>query len=156
MATFPLHKRPTQSYHENPRKFGSGRDAGKRKHAGCDLYAPVGTPIVAMEDGVVVQTYLFYCGTYALEVKHASGFIARYGEIQKCSLKAGDVVKEGQVIATVGKLEGMTISMLHLELFSGVATGPLTVRGVPGGPFSRRSDLIDPTGYLDALTATQS
>ena len=37
--------------------------------------------------------------------------------------------------------------MLHLELYSGKATGALTVRG--NKPYQRLADLIDPTPILD-------
>jgi hypothetical protein len=42
-------------------------------------------------------------------------------------------------------------SMLHFEMFDGTATGPLTVKGA--GSFSRRSDLQDPTEFLDGCVA---
>ena len=56
------------------------------------------------------------------------------------------------MIAYVGTLtfkSGNTISMLHLELYSGQGTGPLTVRD---NVYRRRGDLIDPTAILDAAT----
>jgi murein DD-endopeptidase MepM/ murein hydrolase activator NlpD len=150
MATFPLYSRPAESYHERPRAFGCPRDGGARKHAGCDLYAPAGTPVLAVEDGVVVRgPYLFYDVVYAVEVKHPSG-IVRYGEIAhgSCELKAGDTVSAGQEIARVGKMEHIAQSMLHFELYRGDADGPLTDRRAAG--FERRADLVDPTAFLDA------
>ena len=99
--------------------------------------------------------YLFYAGTYALEVDHGT-FLARYGEIQqKALVKAGDRVEAGQPIAKVGKLVGMKNAMLHLELYDKSASGPLTVknkstkRSAKGVPFMRRGDLIDPTPRLN-------
>jgi murein DD-endopeptidase MepM/ murein hydrolase activator NlpD len=90
-----------------------------------------------------------------LEIDHGT-FVARYGEIQRAALvKQGDSVKAGQPIATVGKLTGMTNSMLHLELYDKSAQGPLTVknnttkRTARGVPFMRRRDLIDPTAKLN-------
>ena len=47
---FPLSFRPAESYHERPRSFGAPRDGGTRSHAGCDLYAPIGTPVRAVAD----------------------------------------------------------------------------------------------------------
>ncbi len=64
---------------------------------------------------------------------------------------AGNSVARGQVIAFVGKLESGS-SMLHFEMYAGTASGSLTVRGNP--PYQRRSDLLDPTPYLDQATLT--
>jgi hypothetical protein len=55
-------------------------------------------------------------------------------------------VRKGQKIAFVGKLNGLSISMLHFEMYSGKGTGPLTVRTKP--PFMRRADLLDPAQRL--------
>lgn len=148
---FPLHDAPTASYHESPRSFGSARRGG-RKHGGCDLYAPAGTAVRAMFSGTVaVALYEFYGGTYALEVNHGS-FYARYGEISRTtaeSLAVGDTISAGQAIGVVGKLNNYHETMVHMELFTGVATGSLTDRSNP--PYMRRSDLFDPTSWLDAV-----
>ena len=147
---------PSQDWINGIRCFGARRSGGARAHAGCDLYAPVGTPIHAISSGTVtLGPYLFYAGTYALEVDHGT-FLARYGEIQQKTLvKAGDRVEAGQPIAKVGKLIGMKNAMLHLELYDKSASGPLTVknkstkRTAKGVPFMRRADLIDPTQRLN-------
>jgi hypothetical protein len=69
--TFPLRERPTPSYHERPRAFGSPRDGGARPHAGCDLSAPPGTEILAVEAGTVTRgCYTFYDEVFALEILH--------------------------------------------------------------------------------------
>lgn len=149
---FPLSIRPAESYREGMRRFGARRK-GSRLHAGCDLYAKVGTPILALDSGVVLNRYEFYLGTFALEVRHPK-FIARYGEIQQRlapGIDVGTKVARGQTIAYVGKLIGLNMSMLHLELYSGAAKGPLTTQL---GPYKRRGDLIDPTPILDGATTT--
>jgi murein DD-endopeptidase MepM/ murein hydrolase activator NlpD len=150
MARFPFAHRPKESYHERPRAFGSPRSNGARKHAGCDLYASPGTEVLAVEDGTVVRgPYLFYDCVYALEVQHMSGLI-RYGEISHSpeGIKPGVAVKAGQVIGFVGKMISVSASMLHLEMYSGSGSGPLTVRDHK--PYLRRPDLVDPTAFLDA------
>jgi len=146
---FPLKFRPEESYHERPRKFGAPRSQGKRKHAGCDLYAPVGTPVFAVADGTVISAYPFYLGTWAVEVDHIE-FVVRYGEVQKTlgpRIKPGAKVGAGDHIGQIGRLEGLKISMVHFEMYSGKGKGPLTVKSSQG--FQRRSDLMDPTSYLD-------
>ena len=155
--TFPLRQRPAADYHVRPRSFGSPRGVtpqspgGTRKHAGCDLYALPGTEILAMEAGAVTRgCYLFYDVVYALEVTGVSGHVIRYGEIAGTApgIFQDGTIAEGQVIAYVGKMETVSQAMLHLEVYSGTATGPLTDRNSPG--FERRADLIDPTEMLDA------
>jgi murein DD-endopeptidase MepM/ murein hydrolase activator NlpD len=149
--TFPLRERPAASYHEPPQAFGSPRDGGARSHAGCDLYAPAGIEILAIEAGTVTRgCCAFYDVVFALEVTSASGLVIRYGEIAAAApgIRLGSQVVEGQVIAHVGKMETVAQAMLHLEMFAGTAQGPLTDRENP--PFMRRADLQNPTAFLDA------
>lgn len=133
------------------RAFGSNRSSGKRKHAGCDLYAAKGTPIRAIQNGLVLQDYPFYLGTRALEIDHGN-LVVRYGEISHVAvgISKGAVVKRGQIITYVGELvfpSGKRMSMLHIEFYKGTIKGPLTQRGA--APYQRRADLIDSTRYLD-------
>jgi murein DD-endopeptidase MepM/ murein hydrolase activator NlpD len=125
--------------------FGSGRGGG-RLHGGCDLYGNVGTPIYAIDDGVVLDQYYFYCDTDALEVRHGNR-VVRYSEIKSGSapFPAGTVIKKGQKIAAMGRLSCYYQPMLHFELYSGEASGPLTTRS---GSYQRRSDLQNPTQGL--------
>lgn len=153
---FPFKQLPSANWTEGMRAFGSRRSHGARAHAGCDLYFPVGTTIHAIGAGTVtLGPYPFYDGTYALEVDHGT-FLARYGEIQKSAMvRQGDRVTPGQPIAKVGKLNSISNSMLHLELYDKSASGALTVRNAQtkktanGIPFMRRRDLIDPTAKLN-------
>jgi murein DD-endopeptidase MepM/ murein hydrolase activator NlpD len=148
MATFPLSFIPTLSYKTSGRRFGANRDSGHRKHAACDLIAPKGTEIYAVENGrVTYGPYLFYRGTYAIEFKLDSGKVVRYCEIERVAagVAVGSTLAEGSLIAYVGKM--YVDSMLHFELYEGTGSGPLTVRSNP--PYQRRADLIDPTSYLD-------
>jgi murein DD-endopeptidase MepM/ murein hydrolase activator NlpD len=150
---FPLSFVPAQSWHQAPLKFRSNRASGTRKHAGCDLYAPIGTPVFAVADGTVKAFGPFYLGTFALTIDHGQFWI-RYGEISNAvasGLGIGTRVTEGDKIGEVGDLDGLDLSMVHFEMFSGTASGPLTVKSNP--PFMRRSDLIDPTPFLDQWAA---
>jgi hypothetical protein len=151
---FPLAFKPAQSYKSGMCAFGSNRASGKRKHAGCDLYAAKGTPIRAVQDGSVIQEYPFYMNTRALEIDHGN-FIVRYCEISNVApgIMKGALVTRGQVIAYVGELSfpsGNRMSMLHIEFYKGTLKGPLTARG--RAPYQRRADLIDPTAFLDSAT----
>jgi murein DD-endopeptidase MepM/ murein hydrolase activator NlpD len=156
MPTFPLPFRPKQDYHKSDghhRYYGARRDGGRRMHAACDLIAPKGTQICAVEDGEVISySDNFYHGTGAVAFKlKASGRIVRYCEIDIKGLApgvhVGSKLKEGDPIAFVGKM--FRDSMLHFELYEGTAHGSLSNGTMP---YHRRKDLIDPTEYLDNCT----
>lgn len=149
---FPLPYVPTTSY-KGGNGFNAARDAVREglRHAANDLAAPAGTPVLAMCEGIVVsEPYLFFFETYALEVRHPE-FIARYCEIARnTEVRAGDRVKEGQVIAYVGDQPGP--DMLHLEFYRGELNGPLTVMNHP--PYDRRNDVFNGGPILDRLVHT--
>src|SRR5262249_23219958 len=143
-------------------------------HPACDLIADPGTEVLAVADGEVIRVpdvgFAEYKSkgtakhppchsiTFALEVKHKeAGFIARYCEIAR-ALPAGvalhKTVKAGQVIATVGRQCGG--SMLHFEMYGNTSrVDALTDEEnhkylyVSRAAYRRRSDLLDPTPYLD-------
>jgi Bacterial SH3 domain/Peptidase family M23 len=144
---FPLHERPRESFESGGRQFRFSRDGGARIHAACDLIAPVGTPVRAMEDGRTIRPpRTFFQDTISLEVDHG-GFVARYAEMSHTAPgldRAGAAVSRGQTIGFVGRLNSGR-SMLHLELYAGTETGDLSTRRPP---FRRRADLLDPTDFL--------
>jgi murein DD-endopeptidase MepM/ murein hydrolase activator NlpD len=145
---FPLDE-SVNSYLKYPGRFSDPRDGGIRMHGGTDLYAPVGTNVFAVKDGTVIQNpYAFNTKfDFALEINH-SDFIGRYCEINVLSgIRAGSIITQGQLIGTVAKMPGYKQTMLHFEMYSGDATGPLTDRA--NLPYMRRSDLIDPTHFLN-------
>jgi murein DD-endopeptidase MepM/ murein hydrolase activator NlpD len=148
---FPLFQPPLASYRTGGRFFGAPRTG--RLHAAVDLLNPHQAKIRAIADGVVIQSaYSFYLGTNALEVHHPSVGTVRYGEIdpyKRVNLRGGDHVRKGDVIAYVGRLNGSGASMLHFELYSGRASGQLTV--ISNHPYERRSDLENPTSFVDRL-----
>lgn len=156
---FPFATVTSYDWSQSYRAFASNRSNGSRAHAGCDLYYPTGTNIYAIKDGTVLRgPYYFYADTYAIEINHGS-FVARYGEIQQTAqVAAGDSVTAGQHIAQVGHLVGISVpsDMLHFEMYSGSGSGNLTdktsssAKRADGVSFQRRSDLIDPTPYLNS------
>ena len=145
---FPLRKRPASSYKDGSREFGAYRHV-HRLHAGCDLLAPEGTEVLAIDNGTVIQgPYPFFDVVYAIEVQHDSGIVVRYTEIQQTlpqGISAGARVSRGQVIGYVGLMTSGS-SMLHFEMYKGTVSGELTTGS---GPYRRRSDLMDPTSFLD-------
>jgi len=99
---------------------------GKRKHplrnsmvmhSGIDLAAPRGTPVLAVSAGTV--TFAGWRNGYGrtIEVLHDDGWMTRYAHAQKISVKQGDQVLQGQLIAQVGSSGDVTGPHLHLEVW---------------------------------------
>jgi murein DD-endopeptidase MepM/ murein hydrolase activator NlpD len=126
-------------------------------HTGIDLFAKIGTPVYAIEDGVVNNIIQFtgaragskwWNPTRAVLIQGKSG-VFLYGEIKPTrGLAKGDKVKEGTEIGTVmqvlRKNKGLPTSMLHLELYTGGTTDAVWWKHNEPKPVN----LKDPTVYV--------
>jgi murein DD-endopeptidase MepM/ murein hydrolase activator NlpD len=101
-----------------------------RPHRGIDYSAPTGTPVYAAGDGRVAQSgYSASNGNFVV-VQHAGNYATKYLHLHKRSVKAGDRVKQHQVIGTVGATGWATGPHLHYEfLVNGVHTNPAKIAG---------------------------
>ena len=86
-------------------------------HAGRDLAAPEGTPVVAALTGQVVSSGLAGGYGLAIELEH-DGPRRRtlYGHLSELYVKEGDRVRQGEVIGRVGSTGLSTGPHLHFEL----------------------------------------
>lgn len=101
---FPDEVRGKVSYSNSwgdPRSFG-----GKRQHEGIDLFAPQGTPLIALTDGKVVRKGWNKLGGWRIMIQDEKypQFFYYYAHLSKYAegLEEGDVVSKGQVIGYVG------------------------------------------------------
>lgn len=86
--------------------FGSQRVLNgepRQPHYGIDIAVPEGTPVVAPSDGVVslVHPDMYYSGG-TLMIDHGRGLASAFLHLQSISVAEGDVVRQGDVIGTVG------------------------------------------------------
>ena len=87
---------------------------------GINIAAPRGTPVRAVERGVVA-----YAGNELrgfgnlLLIKHDGGWITAYAHNETLAVKPGDRVDRGQVIARVGSTGSVSTPQLHFELRRG-------------------------------------
>ncbi len=98
----------------------------RRHHDGIDIAAPRGTPIYAARDGVV--TFAGWKGGYGRVVflDHGAGVVTVYGHASRLTVREGERVKRGQLIATVGCTGSCTGSHVHFEVrVDGAAQIPL-------------------------------
>ncbi len=88
----------------------------KRLHAGVDLAAPGGSPIVAAMSGKVIlaRSGSGY-GNYII-VDHGNGYATLYAHCSKLLVKKGQSVSRGQQIAKVGSTGLSTGYHLHFEV----------------------------------------
>ena len=95
-------------------------------HPGVDFGAPMGTPIHAAGDGVVVFAGVESgYGNYTC-INHGNGIATCYGHQSLLLVKVGDQVKRGQVIGLVGSTGYSTGPHLHFEVrINGAVTDPL-------------------------------
>jgi murein DD-endopeptidase MepM/ murein hydrolase activator NlpD len=92
-------------------------------HWGIDLAAPLGTPILAATDGVVVRAGPASGFGNALYIQDADGNVQIYGHMRYYNVRAGDVVHAGDQIAKVGSQGQSTGPHLHFEIHRGGMTG---------------------------------
>lgn len=99
--------------------FGMRKDpfTGKRKmHKGIDVAGKSGTAVVATADGVVVRAERQSGYGKLLEIDHGYGITTRYGHNKTVTVKVGDIVKQGQVIAQMGSTGRSTGPHVHYEV----------------------------------------
>ena len=94
-------------------------------HEGIDFNAESGTPVVAAADGVVlVAAYHNEFGNL-VEVDHGDGLLSRYAHLSRMNVKAGQMLRRGELIGAVGSTGRSTGSHLHFEVrMFGVAQNP--------------------------------
>jgi len=88
-------------------------------HWGIDLAAPLGTPVYAATDGVVLRAGPASGYGNAVYIQDADGDVHIYGHMRYYSVRAGQVVNAGDQIAKVGNEGQSTGPHLHYEIHRG-------------------------------------
>ena len=85
-------------------------------HDGIDIPAPAGTNIIAAAGGkVIASSYKNAVGNY-VTIDHGGKITSNYYHASQRLVKAGDIVRKGQVIARVGSTGASTGNHLHFEV----------------------------------------
>lgn len=95
-------------------------------HYGLDLAAPLGTPIYAASDGVVLKAGRASGYGNAVYIQDADGNVHIYGHMRYYDVAAGEIVHAGDQIAKVGNEGQSTGPHLHYEIHRGGMTGKPT------------------------------
>ena len=95
-------------------------------HAGVDIKAETGTPIVAAAAGIVYASGWEGSYGWVVKIEHADGFATIYAHNLQNLVEVGDRVEAGSVIALVGRTGRATGPHLHFEIRrDGMAYNPL-------------------------------
>ena len=96
---------------------GYAKSENGKRNDGIDLSLPVGTPIKAAENGVVIYSGdgLKEYGNTVL-VRHDDGMVTVYAHASDLKVNRGDKVQRGQVIASSGMSGAAKTPRLHFEV----------------------------------------
>lgn len=97
-------------------RFGAPRGDARLKWDGVLIGAAAGTRVRAIHDGrVVFADWLRGAGLLVI-VDHGGGYLSLYGHNQTLLKAAGDLVKAGEAIATVGTSGGQDTPALYFAI----------------------------------------
>jgi murein DD-endopeptidase MepM/ murein hydrolase activator NlpD len=85
-------------------------------HAGIDISGPLGTPIHATADGVVVSVGLENGYGRMVRIDHGHGLETCYGHMSGFAVTAGQSVSRGEVIGYIGHSGRTTGNHVHYEV----------------------------------------
>lgn len=95
-------------------------------HYGLDMAAPLGTPIYSAVDGVVLEAGPASGFGNAVYIQDEDGNVHIYGHMRYYSVQAGQIVRAGDEIATIGNEGFSTGPHLHWEIHQGGRDGAPT------------------------------
>jgi murein DD-endopeptidase MepM/ murein hydrolase activator NlpD len=89
---------------------------GRVMHLGVDIVAPIGTPVHAPADGVVIFNGIKGGFGNFIMIAHGYGLVTRYGHNSRSLVQVGQLIKRGDQIAAVGLTGRSTGPHLHYEI----------------------------------------
>lgn len=119
--------------------WGASRDGGKRKHEGNDIFAPKGTPLLAMTDGQITRVNNGGLGGKTVWLYDAERDLRYYyAHLDEQLVSKGQYVRRGDVVGTVGNTGNArtTPPHLHFGIYAGGAIDPY--------PFLKDADDLPP------------
>ena len=94
-------------------------------HAGVDLAAPTGTPIVASRGGIVIHAGWIRGYGHTVIIDHGAGVTTLYAHMSAYAVSGGQYIAQGGRVGLVGMTGTATGPHLHFEVrISGVPQNP--------------------------------
>ncbi len=95
-------------------------------HEGIDIAAQTGTPVMAPADGVVIEAGFKTGYGNMVEISHGYGIKTVFGHNSRLNVKAGQMVKRGEIISFIGDSGSSTGPHLHYEVrMNGLPVNPV-------------------------------
>jgi murein DD-endopeptidase MepM/ murein hydrolase activator NlpD len=105
-------------------RYMNGKPTGNI-HGGLDQRSPAGTPVHAVDGGVVKVVREWNLHGRTVGIDHGQGLESMYLHMSKVAVAEGDVVKKGDVVGYVGSTGRSTAPHLHWSLYvNGVSVNP--------------------------------
>jgi murein DD-endopeptidase MepM/ murein hydrolase activator NlpD len=98
--------------------FDQARDKGERKHEATDILAPRGTPVVAVDTGVVAKLFTSKAGGLTVyQFDPSQNYAYYYAHLDRYAegLTEGKVLKKGDVLGYVGTTGNADPNTPHLH-----------------------------------------
>ncbi len=105
-------------------RYMNGKPTGSF-HAGLDQRSPAGTPVRAVDGGIVKIVREWNLHGRTVGIDHGQGLESIYLHMSKLAVTEGDAVKKGDVVGYVGSTGRSTAPHLHWSMY---------VNGVPVNP----------------------
>ena len=87
------------------------------RHSGIDIAAPTGTPVLATNNGkVTLAAHGLLSPGNTIVIDHGMGLFTSYHHLHTMNVKAGDLVRKGDLIGTVGSTGFSTGPHLHYSV----------------------------------------
>ncbi|ADL07514.1 M23 family metallopeptidase [Thermosediminibacter oceani] len=107
----------------------------ERMHNGIDIEQVEGSPVKAAGDGTVMLAAEDAEMGRLIKIRHEGDLVTLYAHLKDVYVKAGDKVRKGQIIGTVGKTGLAENPHLHFEVWEkGAATDPERWIKIPEKP----------------------
>lgn len=106
--------------------WGAGRDGGKRRHEGIDIFAPKSTPVVAGADGVVTGVKETIVGGKVVWLRVLNKNVTLYyAHLSEQLVTEGQLLKKGETVGLVGNTGNAKTTPSHLHFGVYTYAGPI-------------------------------
>lgn len=91
-------------------------DQPRQPHAGLDIAAEEGAPLIAPAAGMVLETGNYFFNGNTILLDHGQGMVSMFNHLSRIDVEKGVKVSRGQMLGLIGKTGRVTGAHLHWTL----------------------------------------